>query len=98
MVEHEVLDLLADEAPSEPEKVQEVARFSRSSSFGAGVTSGSATGLALTSAAQSVRPITELEVTMLKTLADQGLRQAFSQCLGSSWAFLAGGISAFYTH
>lgn len=67
MVEHEVLDLLADEAPSDPENVHEVARFSRSSSLGAGVTRGSATGLALTSAAQSVRMITELEVTMLKT-------------------------------
>lgn len=39
MVEQEVLDLLADEAPPEPEKVQVVARLSRS---GAAVGAGAA--------------------------------------------------------
>lgn len=43
MVEQEVLDLLADEAPPEPEKVQVVARLSRS---GAAVGAGAAAGRA----------------------------------------------------
>ena len=45
MVEQEVLDLLADEAPPEPEKVHVVARSSR---FGAAVGAGAAAGAATT--------------------------------------------------
>ena len=45
MVEHEVLDLLAEEAPAEPEKVQVVALSLR---FGAAVGAGAAAGIAKT--------------------------------------------------
>ena len=45
MVEQEVLDLLAREAPDEPEKVQVVARLARS---GAAVGAGAAAGAART--------------------------------------------------
>ena len=40
MVEQDVFDLLARDAPLEPEKVHEVARFSTSSAKGAGVICG----------------------------------------------------------
>jgi hypothetical protein len=46
MVEQEVLDSLADEAPSEPEKVHVVARLSSLSSWAAGVISGAGAGAA----------------------------------------------------
>lgn len=45
IVEHEVLDTLAEEAPPEPENVQVVARLSRS---GAAVGTGAAAGAAET--------------------------------------------------
>lgn len=47
MVEQDVFDLLAEEAPLSPEKVQVVERLFRSA---AGVTIGAATGLATTAA------------------------------------------------
>lgn len=51
MVEQEVLDLLAEEAPADPEKVQVVARFFRSLRSGAAVGSGAAAGAATARAA-----------------------------------------------
>jgi len=48
IVEQEVFDLLADEAPSDPEKVQVVALLSLFWISGAGVTAGSGTGAAMT--------------------------------------------------
>lgn len=52
MVEHELFDLLASDAPLDPENVQVVARLS---SEAAGVTCGSATGLAKHEATLKVR-------------------------------------------
>jgi hypothetical protein len=48
MVEHDVLDLLASEAPEEPEKVQVVALFSRSARLGPAVGAGDGAGMAST--------------------------------------------------
>lgn len=50
MVEQEACDLLAEAAPEEPEKVQEVARFAK---LGASVMAGSATGEAMTPTAKA---------------------------------------------
>jgi hypothetical protein len=50
IVEQDVLDLLADEAPFDPENVQVVARLARAIS-GAAVGSGAAAGAATVSAA-----------------------------------------------
>jgi hypothetical protein len=49
MVEHDVFDLLADEAPPDPEKVQVVALLSRS---GAAVGAGAGTARTLVRAAR----------------------------------------------
>lgn len=64
MVEHEVLDLLAEAAPFEPENVQEVARFS---SLAGAVTAGA--GAASTTdekKASPARPIKERMITERK--------------------------------
>lgn len=55
MVEHDFCDLLAEEAPLAPEKVQLVARFTRAGSggavmAGAGSATGEATALAMNAA------------------------------------------------
>jgi hypothetical protein len=50
MVEQEACDLLAEAAPEEPEKVQEVARLAK---LGASVMAGSATGEAMTPTAKA---------------------------------------------
>ena len=54
MVEQEVFDLLADEAPSDPENVQVVALLSLFWTFGAGVTAGSGAGAAMTDPRHSI--------------------------------------------
>jgi hypothetical protein len=48
MVEQEALDLMAEAAPDEPEKVQDEARFATSATSGAEVTCGAGTGVAKT--------------------------------------------------
>lgn len=55
MVEHDFWDTLAEEAPSEPEKVQDEPRLLRSGALGAGVTRGSATGEPHAEAAKRAR-------------------------------------------
>jgi len=63
MVEHEVFDLLADEYPPEPEKVQVVALLSRS---GAAVGAGAGTASTWLIAA---RPKSKNNCTILKGFA-----------------------------
>lgn len=54
MVEHELCDLLAEDAPLEPEKVQLVARLAR---LGGAVIAGSAIGLAIAVASRAANAI-----------------------------------------
>jgi hypothetical protein len=60
IVEHEILDLLADDAPPDPEKVHVVALFSR---FGAAVGAGVAAGAA---SAKGIVPRITLAMEVVK--------------------------------
>lgn len=53
IVEHDCWEMLAEEAPSEPEKVQEVPRLSMYGALGAGVIVGSDKGEAYAKAAKT---------------------------------------------
>ncbi len=67
MVEHDVWDLLAEEAPAEPVKVQLAALFA---SEGAGVISGAATTTGDATAAPAAKATNKVEVkeTMIEIL------------------------------
>jgi hypothetical protein len=78
MVEQEVLDLLADAAPLEPEKVQLEARLAMSPASGAGVTRGAATGLATAALPQATRAIARALVR--EGIVGDAVRPVFKEC------------------
>jgi hypothetical protein len=81
MVAHDCWDLLADDAPFEPLKVQLVALLARRAS-GGGVISGAATGEAAAQAAKAISRVEVRDTIMTRDYKTRGVFQCHLESLG----------------